>query len=231
MNLPMNNDQTKDSNGFFDEGKNLSEILNEAMDLRSLDAKKLAELTDIPAHYLSALSSGDFSKLPAVPYVRGYLAKIADALRIDVNLLLRAYKQEILLRSVKTSGSDDKLPTNRFTFKTSHRKRNLIIIGIVLALLIAFLIWRLDDFLGTPRVQITNPSFASLIVNQPSITLSGEVNPQDKLTVNGEEVLVEKDGKFSKDFSLQPGINTIAFKVKRFLGKEVEVIRQVIYQP
>ncbi len=226
----MVNNQTKNSK-FFDEGKSLSELLKEAIELRGLDEKKLSELTDIPIHYLIALTNNDFTKLPAIPYVRGYLLKIAETLRIDANLLLKAYKQEVSFRQLKISGPEDKLPSNRFTLKISHRKKNSIIIGIILILLVSYFVWRIDDFLGTPKIQIITPSIDNLIVKTPSIKLSGEVNPRDKLTINGEEILVEKNGQFSKDFSLQPGINTIEFKAKRFLGKEVKVIRQVIYQP
>ncbi len=225
----MANNQTKNSK-FFDEGKGLSELLNEAIALRGLDVKKLSELTDIPVHYLAALSEGDFTKLPAVPYVRGYLIKVAEALRVDADLFLRAYKQEVSFRALKTSGSEDKLPSNRFTLGTPSRKRTFIIIGIILVLVIIYLIWRIDDFLGTPKIQIFSPAADNLIVNSPSIKLSGEVSSRDKLTVNNEEILVEKNGQFQKDFSLQPGINTIEFKAKRFLGKEAKVIRQVIYQ-
>jgi len=226
----MADNQTKNSK-FFDEGKNLSELLNEAMNLRGLDVKKLSELTDIPVHYLAALSDGDPAKLPAVPYVRGYLIKTAEALRVDAYLLLRAYKQEVLFRALKTSGPEDKLPSNRFTLGTPSRRRTFIVIGIILILVVVYFIWQIDNFLGTPKIQIFSPAADNLIVNSPSIKLSGEVNSKDKLTVNGEEILVEKNGQFQKDFSLQPGINTIEFKAKRFLGKEVKVIRQVIYQP
>ena len=196
-----------------------------------MDAKKLSELTDIPVHYLAALSDGDFTKLPAVPYVRGYLIKVAEALRVNADLLLRAYKQEVSFRALKTSGSADKLPSNRFALETPSRKRTFIIIGIILVLVVVYFIWQIDDFLGTPQIQIFSPAADNFIVNSPAIKLSGEVNSKDKLTVNNEEILVEKSGQFQKDFSLQPGINTIEFKTKRFLGKEVKVIRQVIYQP
>lgn len=226
----MADNQTKNSK-FFDEGKGLSELFNEAISLRGLDVKKLSELTDIPVHYLAALSDGDFAKLPAVPYVRGYLIKAAEVLRMDADLLLRAYKQEVSFRALKTSGAEDKLPSNRFTLGTPSRKRTFIIIGIILVLAIIYFIWQIDNFFGTPKIQIFSPAADNLIVNSPSIKLSGEVSSRDKLTVNGEEILVEKNGQFKKDFSLQSGINTIEFKAKRFLGREIKVIRQVICQP
>ncbi len=211
--------------------KNLSELINEGLDLRGLDPKKLSELTDIPVHYLSALSNGDFNKLPAVPYVRGYLMRIAEALRIDTDTLLRAYKQEVAFRSIRTSGPEDKLPSNRFIFRAPHRRIIFVIAGAIFLLAIGYFFWRVNDFSATPQIKINSPSVDNLIVNSPMIKLSGEVNPKDKLTVNDEEILVDESGQFSEDFSLQPGVNTIEFKVKRFLGKEAKIIRQVIYQP
>lgn len=215
----------------FDQSKNFSELLTEAMELRSLNVEKLAELTDIPIHYLVALCDGDFSKLPAIPYVHGYLTKISQVLKIDHNLLWVVYKREASLKHTKTSGPLDRLPSNRFALKPTHRKRPLIIGGIVLLIILIYAIWQLDNFIGTPKITIINPAADSIVVNTPSFKLIGETNPKDKLTINGEEILIEKNGHFEKDFSLQPGINTIEFKVKRFLGKEAKVIKQVIYQP
>lgn len=212
------------------ESKNLKEIFNEALELRDLDVKKLAELTDIPVNYLAALSDGDLSKLPANPYTRGYLLKIAETLRIDSDLLLKAYKQELSLWPAKTSGPADRLPSNRYAFKFFNKKI-IFIAAIILFLIIGFLIWRFSNFFGTPRIEVLSPASNNLVVATSSIELSGKVDPRDKLVINNEELLAQANGQFEKNFSLQIGINTIEFKVKRFLGKEVTIIRQVIYQP
>ncbi|MFA5099001.1 MAG: helix-turn-helix domain-containing protein [Candidatus Paceibacterota bacterium] len=213
------------------EFKSLREIFNEALELRNLDVKKLSEMTDIPVYYLSALSSGDPKKLPASPYVRGYLAKIADVLKIDVDSLLEAYKQEISIWPAKSSGPEDKLPPNRFALKN---KRKITIIGAsaagILAILI-FLAFQFSGFLGNPKIEIINPVEDSIVINSPIIKLTGIINPQDKLTINGEEVLAKTDGRFEKEFSLQPGPNEVKFTVKRFLGKEITVPKMIIYQP
>jgi hypothetical protein len=217
--------------------KTLGEIIVEALKLRNLSTGKLSELTEIPANYLIALSDDDLTRLPSAPYVRGYLVKIADVLKIDANALLRAYKQEISLQSLKISGSSDKLPSNRYALNLLIKK-TVIVSGIVFILIIFYLIWQTSGpegmpsaFLGTPKIEIMNPPADGAIINNPTIKLSGEVSAGDKLIINGEEVLPEENGRFEKDFSLQPGINTFEFKAKRFLGKEIKTIRQVIYQP
>jgi hypothetical protein len=214
----------------LEQPKNLSELINEALHLRNLNMEKLSEMTDIPIHYLIALSNADLKRLPATPYVRGYLAKIAQTLRTDVEPFLRAYKQELSLKILKGSGPLDKLPSNRYAVKPFNKKI-FIVGGIVLIAVAAFLIWGTGEFLGTPNIKITSPAADNIIINNSTIKLSGEASRQDKLTINNEEVLIEKSGRFEKDFSLQPGINTIEFKIKRFLGKEITVVRQVVYQP
>ncbi|MDP3015199.1 MAG: helix-turn-helix domain-containing protein [bacterium] len=210
--------------------KTLGEIIIEALKIRNLNTGKLSELTDIPLNYLIALSDDDLIELPSAPYIRGYLVKIADVLKIDTNLLLRAYKQEISLQSLKTSGSSDKLPSNRYALNILTKKI-VIVSGIILVLIIFCLIWQASGFLGVPKIEITNPPVDGAIINNQTIRLSGEVSAGDKLVINGEEVLPEENGRFEKDFSLQIGINTFELKVKRFLGKEIKIIRQVIYQP
>lgn len=211
----MNDNQTK----------NLTEIFHEALSLRGLNIEKLAELTDVPKMYLEALRDADFKKLPASPYVRGYLMKIAEALRIDGEMLWQTYKNE----NIKTSGAKDKLPHNRFLVKPL--KKRMLVFGFVAILVIIYLVWQIDNLLGVPKIEITNPAFPTIIVNDPNLKLSGETDNQNKLTINNEEVFIRKDGQFEKEISLQPGINTIEFKIKRLLGKEVKVVRQVIYQP
>lgn len=210
--------------------KTLGELIVEALKLRNLNTGKLSELTDISVNYLIALSNDDLTRLPSAPYVRGYLVKIADVLKIDANALLRAYKQEISLQSLKTSGSSDKLPSNRYALNLLIKK-TVIVSGIVFVLIIFYLIWQVSGFFGVSKIEITNPSVDGAIINNPTIRLSGEIRAGDKLIINDEEVLPEKNGRFEKDFSLQPGINTFEFKAKRFLGKETRIIRQVIYQP
>ena len=213
------------------EFKSLREIFNEALKLRNLDVKKLSEMTDIPIHYLSAFSSGDPKRLPASPYVRGYLAKIADILKIDIDSLLEAYKQETLLWPAKSSGPEDKLPLNRFALK-SKRKIAIVSVSITgILVILIFLAFQFSGFLGNPQIEITSPAENNIVVNSSIIKLSGITNPKDKLMINNEEVLAESDGRFEKNFSLQPGPNAVEFKIKKFLGKEITVIKIITYQP
>lgn len=206
--------------------KKLSELLRDAAELRGLTFERLTELSDIPERYLLALRDGEFGKLPAAPYVRGYLIKLGEVLGIDGEMFWRLYKDEA---PIKKSGPRDKLPSNRFAIKSLNKKT--VIFGVVILLVVIYLAWRAPTFLGTPSIELVSPVANNYIVNTPIVKLVGEINPSDKLMVNGEEVLVGASGRFEKDYELQPGINTFELVAKRFLGKETKLVRQVIYQP
>ena len=128
--------------------KSFQEFFNDILAVRGLTIEKLAELTEVPKHYLDALSSGNFEKLPAVPYTRGFLSKIAEVLAIDGDELWRTYKDEITL-NINTS---DKLPFNRFAIRRFGKIK--IIIGIILISVIIYLVWQSDNLLGIPKIEI-----------------------------------------------------------------------------
>lgn len=205
--------------------KSFQEALKDAISFKGVDIERLAEITGVPKNYLSALVSGDFKKLPPPPYVRGYLIKVSAALGIDADYLWSIYKKEVAL---EIKGSD-KLPVNRFAPQRKSRKK--AIMAIVLFFVIIYLAFRIDDIIGIPKIEIIRPANNNEITNEQPVKLSGRISDFfDKLTINGEEIPVEKNGNFEKEYRLQPGINKIEFKVKRFLGKEIKVEREIIYQ-
>lgn len=208
-----------------DNQKNFHEFFSEIIEKSGSNINKLAELTGISPRYLKALCEGDFKKLPSLPYVRGYLTTLAHVLGINGQELWDIYKEEFREKLI----IDDKLPVNRFALKPRNFKK--LAIGIILVFAIIFLVWRLDDLLGMPKIDITAPA-NDLIINENTITLNGVVdNYRDKLIINNEEILIAKDGSFEKEYHLAPGANIIEFRLKRFLGKEVSEVRRVVYQP
>lgn len=206
--------------------KSFQEFFNDILAVRGLTIEKLAELAGVPNRYLAAMSSGDFQKLPALPYTRGYLMKIAEVLGIDGDELWQTYKDEIALKI----NAPDKLPSNRFAIRRFGKMK--IIIGIILVSAIIYLIWQSDNLLGIPKIEITYPMADDLVLSIPLIKLAGKIsNPKDKLTVNGEQIFINSDGSFEKEIFLRPGVNDIEFRIKRFLGKETKVVKKVVFQP
>ncbi len=206
--------------------KDFKTILTEALELRNCTHEKLAQLTGISGHYLIAIENLEITKLPAAPYVRGYLKKIAAALHLNFEDLWKMYEKEL---TFKSSGAHDRLPTNRFAIQPINKK--YWVFGAIGIILLVYLILNLRTFFGAPLLTIANPVEPTSASPVSVITLAGTINPKDKLTINGEETLGDDNGAFEKNYNLQPGLNTIEFKVQRLLGKENVIIRNVLYEP
>ena len=209
----------------MEQQKKFQEFFNELMETRGFNISRLSESADVPERYLAALCEGDFKKLPALPYVRGFIIQAAEALGVDGNEVWRVYKDEIIVKI----GIEDKLPVNRFAGRSINKRK--IAIGVIAFFAIIYLVWRIDDLLGIPKLEIIYPQMEVTTVNAPVVKLKGRLSvSRDKLTINNEEAFVSSDGWFEKDLTLEAGANVIEFKAKRFLGKEVKMTREIIYQ-
>lgn len=207
------------------EKKTIKEVMANALESRGLSVEKVLEATEVPKHYFQAILKGDQEKLPAAPYVRGYINKLETVLGVEANSLWNLYKEE---SDLKTSGAKDKLPENRFTIKSDKRKWLWIPPVVIIAGI--YLILNSHRLLGLPKLDVLSPLAATVIVKNSNFLIEGEINPEDKLLINNEEVFVDKTGKFEENYKLQAGLNTFELMAKKFLGKEKRVVKQIIYE-
>lgn len=204
--------------------KGISELLKELLEKRGINPEKLSYATNIPTRFIVALLEDDFKKLPAKPYVRGYLIKIAATLGVTDEVIMEAYRESAEIRS---SGGKDKLPMNRFAIQKINK--NFIIWTIIILGLLIFLGLRINDIMGTPSLQVDLPENPFSTTDQ-IIKITGRVSAKDKLTLNQEIVYTNQDGSFEKEVTLSPGLNTFEFDATRFLGRETKIVRQVVYE-
>lgn len=207
--------------------RKISEIIAEEMRARGWDIEKLSQATGVSERYLANLASGEFKKLPALPYVRGYLTRMADALNLDWEVLWRGFLEESGTRREVRSGLNDEMPENRFRKKTFWRRAAVFFVLAVLAG--GFLFYRffmIDD----PKFSFSSPSDDGTRVTTETIIVWGKVDPRYKLVFGGEEVLLDDEGRFEKEAALDSGLNVLVFKARRILGREHEFTRQIFYE-
>jgi len=172
------------------DGRTLKATLHEQMEAKSMTAAKLAGITGVPERFIDAIVDGNPEKLPAPPYVKGYLSKIGAALNLDGDALWEIYSQE---HSLRRSGSGDTLPKNRFAMKAIS-KTKIFLVFFVFALVV-YLGFQAKNFLGVPELKITNPSSVeTTITSEPSIIVSGNIDRRDKLFINGENAVPDQEG-------------------------------------
>ena len=206
--------------------KDFKTLFNETLHNYGVTTAKLAEASGVPERYIEALRAGNAELLPADPYVRGYLMKIVAMTGGSVDELWSAYKKE---SGNKTSGPSDRMPTNRFSLQKISKGN--VALGAVVAALLLYGVLRFDIILGNPELTVVSPKEELLTSSVNFVVLSGMVSTKDKLTINGESVIVEDDGSWSTTWPLTLGTNTLQIKARRFLGKEEVVVKRVVYAP
>jgi len=206
--------------------KAFQETLITAIEDKGINLTKLSEQSRVPERYLNLLLEGNYSDLPASPYLHGYITRLANILEIDHNLLWQIFKKDY---QVKSSGREDKLPPNRFALEPSN---NIwLIVSVIGALLIiGYVTIRFDALIGRPDLTVSSPATDTLTTDQMFYALVGITDPSVKLTINNEAVEISPDGHFTKEALLESGINSFSIKASKFLGQSTIIRRQIIYQ-
>jgi cytoskeletal protein RodZ len=205
--------------------RTFSETLLEALRTKGISTEKLSQLTGISERYLTLLVSEEYQKLPAAPYVRGYVMKIAEALSLDGAALWQEYIAGAA--GLRRPGKRDMLPENRFV--TPQFNKRVVVVGALIVLAVVYAIVRLPVILGAPQLTLRDFPDTRTITTS-TLVISGTMNPADELTINDERVYPESTGGFSRTVTLEPGFNTFTFRASRFLGRTTELVRQVFYQ-
>jgi cytoskeletal protein RodZ len=200
----------------------LGQLLVGLLEKKNGSIEQLADSTNIPRQYLEALLDDRNDDLPALPYVRGYLAKIAVALGEDPAVLQIAYRE----MELKRSGPKDILPANRFALDKNRSLWWKVLAAGVGIFLIS--LW-LYNFLGIPKLDINLPETPT-VSETDLFTIQGAAGPKETVYINNEQIYVTSDGFFSKEVLLDPGFNTFEIKAKKFLGRETKITRQIIYE-
>src|SRR3990167_7489717 len=206
----------------MDETEDIVEVLKKLMKSKGVGSGRLSSLTDVPSRFIDALLEGNFDQLPSQPYIRGYLFKISTALGAENDYLWQIFRSSV---EALSSGEHDRLPSNRFALQKMSKSTMIwILSGIVVFLLISL---NFNRILGRPSIEVVVPD----TTEESVVTVTGTINPDDRLTLNGEIIYTNDIGSFEKQVQLDPGLNTLEFKAKRYLGRETKLVKQVFYQP
>jgi len=82
-----------------------------------------------------------------------------------------------------------------------------------------------------PTLEISSPDdHSSVSGDNSTITISGQTNEDNSLTINGRLVIVNHDGSFSHQYRLNEGDNTLKIVATDQAGNQTTVERQVKYQ-
>lgn len=208
-----------------EELRKLSSVLGEAMQAKNMSLEKLSQVSHISERFLIPLLSDKFEKLPASPYLHGYILKITGILNLDGEKIWEIYFKNS--DYIRKSGKSDELPKNRFAKIRVNRRT--FIIGIIVLVFLVYSGWKIQAYFSPPPLTLHNFS-DNMVVETSEFTLKGNEDPRNQMFLNGEQIYPDAEGNFEKVLTLQPGFNALSFKIKKFLGREYIIEKQIYYK-
>jgi len=109
-------------------------------------------------------------------------------------------------------------------------KKIVLIVFCLFLLLVVLYFWRQINFLiKAPYLEVSQP-FADITVTEEVFEIIGKTDSSAYLTINSQEVYIDKEGNFKTEIELSNGINIIKIESKNRFDKVNEIIRRIIYE-
>lgn len=196
------------------------------MEGKKLDEKTLAHLARIPEKYLQAIKNSKFDSLPKAKAHRlAYIRSIAKVLELPADECIVQFEKEAGLNNADLAHPLRSIRLFPFA-SISIFIRNLTVAGLVV-LFAGYLVWQVRGILQPPYLAVFTPTEGN-VVSAPRTTIEGETEKESRLTVNGQDIMVSEQGKFSTEIDLGNGVNTIQISATKKHGKTTTIVRHVV---
>lgn len=187
-----------------------------------MSLQEVSRSTRIQVKYLEYLENGEYDKLPADVYVRGFLRSYARYLNIDEQVFIKLYERE---RNIQENLGRDTKPVfekksfSPFSLVITPRALVLCLIVLLVGGAFFYLYKEFKSFAAVPRLVISEPQ-SGAVVDTSEITVRGKTDKGAQVTINGQAVFVGNEGEFSDTLILQPGMNAVTVTAVNRFDKE-----------
>jgi cytoskeletal protein RodZ len=197
---------------------------------KGLTLTQVSHATKIREDFLRAIEHGDYKVLPGSSYAYGFVRNYAKFLGLPVEKSLALFRREF-----DETKNVEILPrgfTNPKEYSVSRFKigRTAIAVFLVCLVVVAFIIFQYRAALFNPSLKVDSPK-ANSTLNSLNIEVTGRTDPEAILTIDGSQVSVDENGKFTKQITVFPGDVIIEIKAENKFGKVSEIKRPVKVKP
>lgn len=215
-------------------GQVLGEKLYNMRQERGLSLQELCENTGIPKKYLEILESGNYQKLPGDIYAKVWIKKYAAALDLDPKDFLADYKLEKRINENIRSANkifSQRSEKRRWQFLLTPRALKIAVIVFLALAFFSYLGWEVKNIISPPQIEILAPANYHRTTDS-SVEIVGRTEPEVRLLINGEQVLLDDDGDFHQTINLVVGLNKLEISAKKKHSKtsslELSILRENI---
>lgn len=204
-------------------------ILREERLKKGFTLEQVEKATRIRSKYLEALEAGNYKKLPALPYVQGFLRNYSVFLGLRSTTILAIFRREYTQKERERVAQIEEPLANPGWQITTNKVLAVVIVFIVGSLFIYFFN-QYQALHAPPPLTLEQPR-EDIVTEEEEIPVFGNTDKDATLTINNEPLLVKENGKFYKDIPLSLGQNTLVIEAKSRVGKKTTIMRVVTRSP
>ena len=186
--------------------------------------EQVEQATRIRSKFLLAIEADDYKKMPALPYVQGFIKNYSDFLGLKSTTILAIFRRQYTQKEKELRESIEEPLTKSYWI--TRNKVIILLLSILVVALFSYFYLQFRALHTAPPLLIEQPANES-IVQTEEIAVFGKTDPDATLTINNEPVLVKEDGKFYKDITLNSGINTLVIQATSRVGEKTSITRKI----
>lgn len=192
-----------------------------------MSLSEISKTTKIQVKYLEYLENGEYEKLPADVYVRGFLRSYARYLNVDEQALIKLYERERHIRENLGHENPKSFQTKGVSISSVVITPRSLMIAMIVVLVVgafAYLYREFRSFAAAPRLVLLEPSNGAVIEASETV-VRGKTDKGARVFINNQPVFVSGEGDFTDKLLLKPGLNTITvLSINRFDAERSETM-------
>jgi cytoskeletal protein RodZ len=195
--------------------KTVGELIREARVTKKISYEKIGAKTKIKKSFILAIERNDWGALPDYPVVVGFVKSLASSLGLDPATMAANLRRDYPPKKVAVNPKPD------VQSKPVWGPKMTFILGVslVLMVIISYVGYQYYRFVSPPRLELFQPQENQVIV-ESKISVGGKVDQDSTVTVNNQPAIVDGEGIFSTELTVDNETKEIVLVAKSRAGKE-----------
>lgn len=202
--------------------KTIGQIIGSARKDKNYSFQRLEEITKIKVSFIEAIENERWQDLPSFPTVLGFVKSISSALNLDEKMAAAVLKRDYPPKKLSINPKPD------ISDKPAWNPKLTFVLGIsaVVLVILGYLGFQYKKFVSPPQISLESP-VSDQIVKGNSVLVFGTTDPDVKITVDNQPVIVDENGKFSESIGISPDTKEIVVVAQSRSGKTTTISRKI----
>ena len=204
----------------------IGDRLKEEREHQGYSLEDVAKSTKIRIQFLKAIEEGNYSTLPSVTYVQGFVKNYIDFLGLPQKQLMALFRREFDEQEYTHIVPENISAKKEISLNRRRIKQAVVLGGAILVGLLLYIFIQYRQALFSPSLTVDSPQEHAVITSQ-TITIMGSTEDNASVTINNIPVFIDQSGNFKKEIAVFSGNSTIVIKSTNSFGKTSEIDRHI----